>query len=142
VRVYPDTSFLFSLYLEDSNSVTADELNHKLKPSYVFTALHELELINAIELALFRREITAAQAAAARGDFEEDVLHWTINPLPPDAFSRAVTLARRYTARYGTRSIDILHVAAAGALNAEAFLTFDRRQLQLAKAAGLSVRHH
>lgn len=140
MRAYADTSFLFSLYLEDTNSAAADELNRKLQPSYLFIPLHELELNNAIELAVFRREITAAQASAARAGFEQDLLHWALSPLPPGVLLNAVTLARRYTARYGTRSIDILHVATARALGAEAFLTFDRRQLRLARAAGLRVR--
>jgi predicted nucleic acid-binding protein len=139
MRAYPDTSFLVSLYLKDSNTPSAIELSKSLQPVLILTPIHELELNNAIELAVFRREITPDQAAAARRDFEQDVLHWTISPLPPDAFLRVVSLARRHTARYGTRSIDILHVATASALGAEAFLTFDRRQLRLAKAEGLRI---
>ena len=142
MRAYPDTSFLVSLYLKDSNTALAIELAKTLQPILILTPIHELELNNAIELAVFRREIADSQAVAARADFEQDLLHWPISPLPPDAFAKAVTLARRHTARYGTRSIDILHVATAVALGAENFLTFDRRQLRLAKAAGLRVRSH
>lgn len=139
MRAYPDTSFLFSLYLEDANSAAADRLNRRLRPAYMLTPLHDLELSNAIELAVFRREITPPQAASACKDFEQDLVHWTISPLPVDVFHRAVALARRHTARYGTRSLDVLHVAAAGALGAEVFLTFDRRQRRLARASGLRV---
>lgn len=139
MRAYADTSFLVSLYLKDSNTPLAIELSKRLQPVLTLTPLHDLELSNAIELAVFRKEITPAQAAAARTDFEQDMLHWNISALPPDAFAKAVTLARRHTARYGTRSIDILHVATAAALGGEAFLTFDRRQFRLAKAAGLRV---
>ena len=64
MKAYADTSFLFSLYLEDANSDSADELNNELQPSYMFTPLHELELNNAIELAVFRQEITAAHPFA------------------------------------------------------------------------------
>jgi predicted nucleic acid-binding protein len=139
VKAYADTSFLVSLYLKDSNAPLAIGLSKRLQPVLILTPIHELELNNAIELAVFRRELTPAQAVAARTDFEQDVLHWGLSPLPLDVFARAVTLARRHTARYGTRSVDILHVATARALGAEAFLTFDRRQHRLARAAGLRV---
>lgn len=137
MKAYPDTSFLVSAYLTDANSSEADRLMLEFHSSLVLTALHELEFSNAVELAVFRRVITASQAVKARADFEQDVAHWTLQPLPVDIFARAVTLARRHTARRGTRSLDILHVAAALALEAEGFLTFDHRQHQLAKAEGL-----
>jgi len=137
VKVYPDTSFLVSVYLTDVHSSEADRLMFEFGSSLVITALHELEFNNAVELAVFRRAITTSQAINARADYERDMAHWGLQPLPVDVFTRAVTLARRHTARRGTRSLDILHVAAALALGAEAFLTFDRRQHQLAKSEGL-----
>jgi predicted nucleic acid-binding protein len=137
VTAYPDTSFLVSVYLTDAHSSEADQLMFEYRSSLVLTPLHELEFSNAVELAVFRRAITATQATKARADFEQDVAHWTLHPLPVNTFARAVTLARRHTARRGTRSLDILHVAAALTLGAEAFLTFDHRQHRLAKAEGL-----
>jgi predicted nucleic acid-binding protein len=52
-------------------------------------------------------------------------------------FERAQALAGKHTGRLGVRSLDILHVAVALELQAEAFLTFDRRQARLARAEGL-----
>ncbi len=139
MKAYPDTSFLASLYLRDSNTPSALVVAKSLRPVFMLSPLHELELNNAIELAVFRKAITTTHAVAARRDFDEDVAHWTLNPLPIDVFARAVALSRRYTARHGTRSLDILHVATALALGAEAFLTFDGRQRWLAKAEGLRI---
>ncbi len=139
MKAYPDTSFLASLYLRDSNTPSALAVAKRLRPVFMLSPLHELELNNAIELAVFRKAITPTQAVAARRDFEQDVAHWTLNPLPIDLFARAVTLSRRHTARHGTRSLDILHVATALALGAETFLTFDGRQRWLAKAEGLRI---
>lgn len=52
-------------------------------------------------------------------------------------------LARRLTATHsallGTRAFDVFHVAAALHLKASAFLSFDTRQTDLARAAGLRV---
>ena len=137
MTAYPDTSFLVSAHLSDAHSSQADQLMFQYHSSLVLTPLHELEFSNAVELAVFRRAITATQATKRRADFDQDVAHWTLHPIPGDTFARAVTLARRHTARRGTRSLDLLHVAAALALGAEAFLTFDHRQYRLAKAEGL-----
>lgn len=141
MNVYADTSFLFSLYVIDANTPAAHAVALKLRPAFVLTPLHELELVNAIQLAVFRGHINANQARAARHDFELDLSRWPLKPLPADAFVRAIKLAERYTARQGTRSLDILHVASAAVLRAEAFLTFDVRQRRLAKAAGLRLAH-
>jgi hypothetical protein len=54
-------------------------------------------------------------------------------------FARAGNLSSAHTERLGARAIDLLHVAAALALECELFLTTDQRQAQLAKAEGLKV---
>jgi predicted nucleic acid-binding protein len=43
------------------------------------------------------------------------------------------------TPRLGCRTMDILHVACAVEIGASAFLTFDKRQAELARFAGLDV---
>jgi hypothetical protein len=57
----------------------------------------------------------------------------------PAAFRRAVRLSERHSATNGTRSLDILHVAAAKSLRAVEFISFDGRQRALASATGLIV---
>lgn len=47
--------------------------------------------------------------------------------------------SRKYTRSIGCRSLDILHVATAVELEFKYFATFDVRQQQLAKAAGLKI---
>jgi len=53
--------------------------------------------------------------------------------------NRAAELSQRHTPKLGTRSLDVLHVACALELKLRHFLTFDRRQQQLATAAGLKA---
>ncbi len=48
-------------------------------------------------------------------------------------------LSASHSATLGTRTLDILHVAAALVLGLADLLTFDTRQAALAKAAGLKV---
>jgi predicted nucleic acid-binding protein len=52
---------------------------------------------------------------------------------------RAADIAREHTPRLGCRSLDVLHVATALQLGFRQFLTFDRRQQQLARAVGLKL---
>jgi len=54
-------------------------------------------------------------------------------------FTTASELARAYTAKLLTRSLDVLHVAAAQLTRCERFVSADDRQLALAKSIGLNV---
>lgn len=61
-------------------------------------------------------------------------------PVPASAlFAKTLELADRHSARLGTRSLDLMHVAAALLLNAGTFLSFDEPQRKAAKAEGLKV---
>ena len=89
----------------------------------------------------FRQELTQSEIDAARNlvakDIDSGVL-W-IAPFSAAAFNRARQIAVKQTPRLGTRTLDVLHVAAALALQADAFCTFDKRQAALASAEGLRV---
>ena len=50
-----------------------------------------------------------------------------------------MTSHERYTARYLTRSLDLLHVAAAQTIMCATFVSADDRQLAAAKATGFKV---
>lgn len=54
-------------------------------------------------------------------------------------FTTASERARAYTAKLLTRSLDVLHVAAAQLTRCERFVSADDRQLALAKSIGLNV---
>ena len=108
----------------------------------VVTPFGELELANALQLRLFRRELLAAQTRAAYAAFRDDVTGGilVIKPMSEEVYAQARQLARRWTRTLGTRTLDIIHVASAMALGAETFHTFDERQRRLAKAVKLTVR--
>ncbi len=59
--------------------------------------------------------------------------------MPEDAFELCADLARRYGPKFGTRTLDSLHVACALELKAEQFWTFDERQGKLARSTGLKT---
>lgn len=142
MSAYADTSFLVSLYTPDANSHEAASRMRRMPLPLVVTPFGELELANALQLRLFRRELLAAQTRAAYAAFRDDVIAsiLVIKPMSEEVYAQARQLARRWTRTLGTRTLDIIHVASAMALGAETFHTFDERQRRLAKAVKLTVR--
>jgi predicted nucleic acid-binding protein len=141
LSVYADTSFLASLYILDANSAEASRRMQSLALPVLITPLGELELVNAVQLRLFRKEVQTAEARAADSAFRTD-LHkgvFAMRPFTEEIFARARQLASRWTARLGVRSMDIIHIAAAIVLRADSFHTFNERQRKLARAAKLAV---
>ncbi len=141
MNCYADTSFIFSLYVPDANSVSAANKAAKMKSPLVVTDFSEFEFINALQLRVFRRELKASEVSEVLTLFRQDVSQgvFRVLPLPGSAFRHAIALANRHTAQLGSRGLDILHVAAALALRCKIFFTFDRAQSALARAAGLTL---
>jgi hypothetical protein len=139
---YADTGFLCSLYAPDAHTRRAiARMNRQTLPLPVFW-IHQLELRNALRLRVFRGEIAVPQRDAALNAFLADRAGgvWeTAAPSLPAISTEAERLSALYSETLGTRSLDILHVAAALVLGSSEFLTFDQRQARLAKAAGLDV---
>jgi len=135
---YADSSFLVSLYAPDANSAGALQILPQLSPPIIITWLGELELENAFELRKFRRQIGATEGRLG-SDFRADVSSGVVivEPMTEAIYLQARRLAATWTHTLGTRTLDIIHVAAATFLKADVFLTFDRRQRNLAEAAGL-----
>jgi len=139
LNAYADTSFFVSLYLPDQHSLEAQRL---LSQSVVWlTPLHIAEWTHAIEQHLFRKTISASEATRIHNVFQASLQSgvWLEVLVPESAFQRCAELARRYTAQFGLRTLDTLHVASALELNADTFWTFDERQQKLAKACNLKT---
>lgn len=136
---YLETSFLVSLYTPDANSLSAAAYIVKAGGPFPLTPFGETELTNAIELRVFRHEVTAGQAKNALANLASHIAGGTFfaAPMPAAVYDMAQRLSRKHTATLGTRTLDILHVASALALEAESFYTFDRRQAQLVRVAGM-----
>lgn len=142
MKAYADTGFLCSLYAPDAHTGAAvARIKLQTLPLSV-TWLHQLELRNALRLRVFRNEITTAQRDASLNamlaDLAANVLVHAVTPLM-DLTIEAERLSVLHSETLGTRSLDILHVAAALILGIPEFLTFDRRQHALATAAGLQA---
>ena len=140
--VYADTSVLASYYLHDANGASAIGLISELHQPLAFNWIHRLELRNALALAIFRGELTRDEGMKVWGLVAQDrrnklllrnVLSWE------RTFREAYLLCTSQSETLGTRSLDILHVAAARQLRTTVFLSFDKRQRALAQSAGFQV---
>ena len=138
--VYADTSLLVSLYLGDDNTAQALASVAASGRPLLLTSWQQFELENALQLRLFRRESSRADLAEAETRLTEDLAAGVVVPVTL-SMSSVLPVARQLTARHtalvGCRAFDVFHVAAAVHLRASRFLTFDVRQLALARAAGL-----
>lgn len=143
MSVYADTSLFVSLYLNDSHTAEAKLLVAEYG-NPALTIFHVAEWAHSVEQHVFRKKITLLEARKLEASFEKDRRTglWQEVEMPQNALPTCTTLARKHVARLGTRTLDSLHVACALELGARLFLTFDKRQLSLARAAGLKAQGH
>jgi len=139
--IYLDTSLVVSLYCLDANSVAAANILQTVQGTRLVTTLCELETVNVLGLRVFRKEISSQQADISLRNFEKDVRAgvFQLRALPEPAFDRARQLSRQLTPKLGTRTADLLHVAAAFELKASSLHSFDLQQRKMAQAAGLKL---
>src|SRR5207249_10927752 len=105
------------------------------------TTFAELEFLNALQLRVFRKELLSASAKIIVKTFEEDLRNRLLQlvALPEESFERARQLSEQTTARLGTRTADLIHVAAALELQADALYSFDQQQIRLAQSFRLKI---
>ncbi len=140
--IYVDPSALLKLYLREPESRAMAAWRNKVGDPLLVTHHGRVELTNGIGLAAYRGIISdkvhdAAMAALdddfAQGRYKQGDVLWRAT------LKTAGELSRKHTRSIGCRSLDIVHVASAMELEFSYFATFDVRQRQLARAAGLKV---
>ena len=143
MNAYCDTSFLVSLYTLDGNSeVAAQKLRARSSAALILSRLGELELTNAFQQRIFRREFTAPQIRAAHKLFAADLAEGILafKPVEADAvYLRGLRLARKWTSTMGARTLDLLHVAIALEMGMDGIFTFDKLQSKVCRGEGLRV---
>ncbi len=140
---FADTGFIASLYLKESTSARARAAVQAAAVPLPLTPLALLELRNAFNLAVKWQRITPADRDALWQDVEADITGGFLVATPvasADLHAKARELSDLYTPTVGTRSLDLLHVAAALLLDAKTFFSFDERQRQAASGEGLEVK--
>jgi predicted nucleic acid-binding protein len=146
--VFPDTSFLCGLYIQQSTSARSIAFMARQSTALEVSSLLLFEFRQSVQFQMFRhgkdrlqgypvatgqRALSALQSDVKAGVFHLAAVDWA------DVHQRAEHLCLQYTRREGHRSMDILHVATALHLGAAEFLTFDGNQRKLAEAEGMRV---
>ena len=142
MKSYADTGLLISLYLPETTTKAASATFRSVKPPVPMTHLGFLELRVALHLAVFRGHIVETKRRAVWQLVEEDFRRglFVLAPLAASSLhERAAQLAEKYSPTVGTRTLDLLHVAAALMLGARQMLTLDRGQRKAARGEGLKV---
>jgi predicted nucleic acid-binding protein len=147
VNVYPDTSFYLAVsYRDDAHHIAATRfLERHSGESLLWSPWHRVEVTNAIrqmargqrpalQLTDARRIIHALENDVRVGYFLHMEADWR------DVLRSAYEISAAHGFSLFCRSADLLHVAYAQEFAAELFITFDRHQLEVARAVGLNAQ--
>lgn len=137
--IYLDTSAFIKLYIREERSEAVNAIVVGQDEPLPVWFLHTLEMRNAFNLKLFRKELTQADVDNMVKLFH-DRMHAGVYAAPRLDIGELAATAIQFTGHtrhIGCRSLDILHVAAAVRVGAELFVTSDERQRQLAETVGL-----
>ena len=141
MTTYADSSALLPLYVTEQFSEAADaELGSA--GQIPFTAIHQLEIPNALERLVGRKLMTREECRSVQQQLRDDLETQRLLTVSLDldqVFTEAGELSARYAAKHLARSLDLLHVAAAHAVRCTRFVSADDRQLAVAKSTGLTA---
>ncbi len=139
--IYLDTSALVKLYIREPGSEDVQGWVISQDDPLPIWELQEMELVNALYIKVFQREISAEDAERQMERFRKrrregfyffpglDRLTWI------EKFFEIV----RCTQEIGSRTLDIQHVAYAVLLKPLQFVSYDERQRKVAEREGLNV---
>jgi predicted nucleic acid-binding protein len=139
---YFDTSALHPLFIHEERSRRVTRYIQRHRGIIRITRFGYAELVNSMACAVFRKDISTAQFAAALADLDSDLKSHRVvmvDLLWRAAIDRAVELSREHTPELGSRMLDVLHVASALELGAKNMISYDQRQIELANTAGLKT---
>ena len=141
-KTYLDTAVFVKGYVLESDSFKATAILQSETLPLIFSHIHEIEIPNAIRLKRFRGEISQSQEKAALQLFRDDIKAGRLVRIECDlaeVVRRAEALSAEYSGDFGTRSLDLLHIAAALVAGCKSFVSFDDRQRKVAALSGLEL---
>lgn len=141
---YADSGFVVSLYRPTENVSAAARRAVKRAPGpVILSPLALLEVRNAFNFAIGRGEISTAEREAVIADIRRQIeagFFRMAEVSQAEIYAKAGELSDLHTPELLTRSLDLMHVAAALLCKARVFLSTDTRQRKAAKAEGLEVK--
>jgi len=141
---YADSGFVVSLYLttEGTSARARKEVKRAGKP-VLLSPLSLLEIRNALNFGINRGEITSEQRDAVLAQIDTQIeagFFRLVDASQSSIYTKAQELSNKHTPAVATRSLDLMHLAAALLSEARTFLTFDKRQAKAGFAEGLLVK--
>ena len=141
---YADSGFVVSLYLttEGTSAQARKEVKRASKP-ILLSPLSLLEIRNALNFGINRGEITSEQRDAVLAEINAQIetgFFRMVDASQSSIHAKALELSDKHTPAVSTRSLDLMHLAAALLSGTRTFLTFDKRQAKAAAAEGLVVK--
>lgn len=109
----------------------------------ILSPLSLLEIRNALNMAIRRGEIGPAEREAVIADIRRQIetgFFRLAEVSQAEIYAKAGELSDRHPPEILTRSLDLMHVAAALLSRVRRFLSTDTRQRAAAKAEGLEVK--
>ena len=140
---YADSGFVVSLYLttEGTSAQARKEVKRTSKP-ILLSPLSLLEIRNALNFGINRGEISGTQRDAVLTEIDAQIetgFFRLVEASQSSIYAKARELSNKHTPEFATRSLDLMHLAAALLSEVRTFLTFDKRQIKAAVAEGLIV---
>jgi predicted nucleic acid-binding protein len=141
---YADSGFVVSLYLtsEGTSAQARQEVKRVSKP-ILLSPLSLLEIRNALNFGINRGEISGTQRDAVLTEIDAQIetgFFRLVEASQSSIYAKARELSNKHTPEFATRSLDLMHLAAALLSEARTFLTFDKRQIKAAIAEGLIIK--
>ena len=118
------------------------EVKRASKP-ILLSPLSLLEIRNALNFGINRGEITRGQRDAVLSEIEAQIekgFFRMVEASQSSIYAKAQELSNTHTPTTATRSLDLMHLAAALLSGTRAFLTFDKRRAKAVNAEGLVVK--
>jgi predicted nucleic acid-binding protein len=136
-----DTSALLKLYIREAGSEAVQARVAAQDLPLPIWEIQEAELVNALRLKAFWKEIMPEQAEGQIKHFEDRQRRglYVFPDIQRVALMQTFRRLSEETPRLGCRTMDIFHVACAVEIVATGFISFDERQRSLAMHAGLEV---
>lgn len=139
--LYLDTSAFLKLYILESDSDAVNDRVVSQSEALPVWDFQEAEFINALRLKVFWGDIIDLEVIELLQHYQRRKRKGFYVVPKIDRLDLMETFRdlTRHTPELGCRTMDIFHVACALVIGADEFISFDKRQRQLAQKAGLIV---
>lgn len=142
MRPYLDTGLVIKLVVFEPLSSEIQALLKKHRVAVPYPRLVEVELENTLHAKFFRKEISSKQIGMCQSlirEFLDEGRFFRPVLAVDDVMIETLGLIPRITAATGCRTLDLLHIVSAKAMDCSDFITADKRQAKAARLLGFKV---